>query len=166
MGYSFHKAGPDDYGTVLALIDSGRRIMRASGNPLQWPDGKPDPAKVEADIAAGNSWLVKEGDEAVATFAFVPGPDPTYARIDGAWLDDGPYCVIHRMAKLPGAAGIFNAVMDWCFGRCCNIRIDTHRDNAIMRHCIEAYGFVYCGIIWLEDGDERLAYQMHVPARQ
>ena len=50
--------------------------------------------------------------------------------------------------------------MDWCFGRTGNIRIDTHKDNAIMRHCLESYGFRYCGIIYLENGDERLAYQL------
>lgn len=41
-----------------------------------------------------------------------------------------------------------------------NIRIDTHRNNRIMQHCIDRYGFSYCGIIYLESGDERLAYQL------
>ena len=116
------------------------------------------------DISKGNSYLLLDAGKPVACFAFVPGPDPTYARIDGGeWLSDGPYHVIHRLAKLPGAWGVFNAVMDWCFAHDRNIRIDTHRDNAIMRHCIEKYGFSYCGIIYLENGDERLAYQRILP---
>ena len=41
-----------------------------------------------------------------------------------------------------------------------NLRIDTHRDNVIMRHVIDLYGFTYCGIIYLLNGDERLAYQL------
>ena len=41
-----------------------------------------------------------------------------------------------------------------------NIRIDTHRNNRIMQHCIDRYGFTCCGIICLESGDERLAYQL------
>jgi len=40
-----------------------------------------------------------------------------------------------------------------------NIRIDTHKDNRIMQHNIEKHGFTYCGIIYLANGDERLAYQ-------
>ena len=28
-----------------------------------------------------------------------------------------------------------------------------------MQHCIESYGFTYCGIIYLADGAPRLAYQ-------
>jgi hypothetical protein len=49
--------------------------------------------------------------------------------------------------------------MDWCFSKDPNIRIDTHRDNKIMQHNILKEGFSYCGIIYLESGDERLAYQ-------
>ena len=50
-------------------------------------------------------------------------------------------------------------IMDWCFAQDSNIRIDTHRDNHIMQHCISRYGFTYCGIIYLASGDQRLAYQ-------
>jgi hypothetical protein len=50
--------------------------------------------------------------------------------------------------------------MDYCFSQDPNIRIDTHRDNKIMRHLVEKHGFAYCGIIYLDNGDERLAYQL------
>ena len=50
--------------------------------------------------------------------------------------------------------------MDWCVSKDRNLRIDTHRDNFIMRHNILKYGFRYCGIIFLESGDERIAYQL------
>jgi len=151
---------PEELDTVLGLLDSGREIMHSSGNPLQWPKGTPSPEKVMRDIEGGHSYLILQDGAPVATFAFIPGPDPTYARIDGgAWLSDRPYYVIHRIAKLPAAAGVFKTMMDWCFSQSANIRIDTHHDNAIMRHCLEKYGFSYCGIIYLENGDERLAYQ-------
>ena len=55
--------------------------------------------------------------------------------------------------------GIFRAVIAWCKGRAENIRIDTHRDNAIMQSLIEKNGFVRCGIIRVADGSERIAYQ-------
>ena len=42
---------------------------------------------------------------------------------------------------------------------CGNLKIDTHRDNRIMQHLLDKNGFTYCGIIYLDDGTERLAYQ-------
>ena len=50
-------------------------------------------------------------------------------------------------------------MIDFCFARDANIRIDTHRDNTIMQHNLQKHGFTYCGIIFLASGDERLAYQ-------
>ena len=95
----------------------------------------------------------------VAYFALLPSPEPTYDYIDGAWLTDEPYGVIHRMASYPEVHGIFSAVIDYAASRYSHLRIDTHRDNRIMQHLIEKHGFTYCGIIWLEDGTERLAYE-------
>ena len=38
-------------------------------------------------------------------------------------------------------------------------RQDTHRDNHILQHILKKHGFQYCGIIYLLNGDERLAFQ-------
>ena len=105
--------------------------------------------------------VIEDGDKIVGYFAFLPSPEPTYARIyEGKWLDDmWPYHVVHRIASYPQAHGIFSSIMDFCFSHDPNIRIDTHRDNTIMQHNIAKHGFTYCGIIYLANGDERLAYQ-------
>jgi RimJ/RimL family protein N-acetyltransferase len=50
-------------------------------------------------------------------------------------------------------------MLQFCLAHTGNIRIDTHRDNTIMQHLLSKYGFQYCGIIYLANGDERLAYQ-------
>ena len=87
--------------------------------------------------------------------------DNPYAKIyKGQWVDDvQSYHVVHRIASYPDVHGIFSAIMDFCFSRDTNIRIDTHRDNKIMQHNLLKHGFTYCGIIYLLSGDERLAYQ-------
>ena len=41
-----------------------------------------------------------------------------------------------------------------------SIRIDTHRDNCIMKHILTKYGFTECGVIYLESGDPRDAYHL------
>lgn len=155
------KAKSENKEVVLQLLDSGREIMRHSGNTLQWPDGYPKPETIEADIAQGVCYLCLEDGKAIGTFAMIPGPDPTYATIyNGAWIDNThPYLVIHRMASLPDSHGIFQACIEYAARQCCNIRIDTHRDNHIMQHNLLKHGFHYCGIIHIANGDERLAYQ-------
>ena len=97
----------------------------------------------------------------MGTFAFIVGRDPTYARIyDGQWLDDTqPYGTIHRLAGREDARGVAAACFDWCGTQLPNLRADTHRDNRIMQHILQKHGFRYCGIIYLLNGDERLAYQ-------
>lgn len=152
----------DDLAEVMAVLAAAKGIMRASGNYGQWIGGYPSEEVILEDIARGNGFVVLDDGRIVAYFAFIASPEPTYARIyNGAWLNDSlPYHVVHRIGSYPEVHGVFNAVMDWCFERDPNIRIDTHRDNRIMQHCIDRYGFTYCGIIYLESGDERLAYQL------
>lgn len=97
----------------------------------------------------------------VGYFALIPGIEKTYIEIEGGrWIDDSaPYCTIHRLGSTKTSRGVARACFEWSWGQCRNLRIDTHEDNGIMRHCIEGFGFAYCGVIHLEDGSPRLAYQ-------
>jgi hypothetical protein len=136
--------------------------MRSSGNPHQWGNNHPSEDQIRLDIDRGQSYLLLDGDVAIATWAFIPGPDASYTVISGGeWIDNvKPYYVIHRVASLSGYHGVMSDILDYCFALCSNIRIDTHRDNKIMQHCLQHAGFQYCGIIQLADGGgERLAYQ-------
>jgi N-acetylmuramic acid 6-phosphate etherase len=135
--------------------------MRAAGNNEQWTNGQPSQEVIEEDIRLGESYVMTENGKVVVTFAFKPGPDVTYAKIyEGKWLDDvKPYYVVHRLASAPGVRGVLKDVLNFCFSHTDNIRIDTHRQNVVMRHALEKYGFRYCGIIYLLDGAERFAFQ-------
>lgn len=154
-------AAKEDLGAIMDVLEAAKGIMRASGNTGQWVNGYPSEDIILSDIDLGNGYIVSDGGRTVGYFAFIPSPEPTYARIyEGSWTDDVlPYHVVHRIGSYPDVHGVFRAIMDWCFERDRNIRIDTHRDNHIMQHNILKYGFEYCGIIFLASGDERLAYQ-------
>ena len=158
---NIRKAKHDDVPVIMRLIEEARGIMRSCGNINQWIGGYPDKETIENDIYNGHCYVLEEEDGViVASFAFIPGPEPTYKEIfEGEWLDDKPYYVVHRLASTAASHGVFNEVMDYCMGVAGCLRIDTHRDNVIMRHVIDRYGFTYCGIIYLLNGDERLAYQ-------
>ena len=150
-----------DIDCIMDLLEMGRQKMRANGNMEQWTNGNPKQALVEEDIRKGNSYVMEEDGVVIATFAFIEGPDVTYQTIyEGEWMaGEKPYHVVHRMASRHDVHGVFKDVLDFGFEKTDNIRIDTHRQNAIMRKALEKYGFTYCGIIYLLDGAERLAYQ-------
>lgn len=150
-----------DLPAIMRVLAAGRGIMLSSGNRNQWPAGYPTEDMVRKDIRNGYGKVLEEAGRVTAYFACIPSPDPTYSYIeDGKWIDDQkPYYVIHRLAKLPGTRGVFAKMMDYLDGITDNIRIDTHRDNAIMQHLIMKHGFGYCGVIYLADGQPRLAYQ-------
>ena len=146
---------------IMKVMDAAKKIMRHSGNMHPWGEGYPSEAVITSDIESNGGFVVEDDGRVVGYFAFLPSPEPTYARIyEGKWLDDErPYHVVHRIASNPDAHGIFSSIMDFCFSNEPNIRIDTHRDNRIMQHNLAKHGFTYCGIIYLLSGDERLAYQ-------
>ena len=86
--------------------------------------------------------------------------DPTYVTIyQGQWRNDAPYGVTHRICVAAHQRGVASFCLNWCFEQCGNLKIDTHRDNTVMQNLLQKNGFVYCGIIHLANGAERLAYQ-------
>ena len=148
-----------DIPAVMPVIDAARERMHRSGNVNQWTNGYPSEDAIAADIVRHGGYVVVDDKRVVAYFAFLPAPEPTYEHIyEGAWLNDEPYFVIHRLAGLPEVHGIFDTVMQWALAKTRTLRVDTHRDNHIMQHHLAKHGFVYCGIIYLTSGAERLAY--------
>lgn len=160
--YLVRKSRLEDIPMLLQLAEESRQTMRRSGNLTQWSNGYPNVCDFENDIQQNNSYVITDKDNCiVATFAFIQGPEPTYAYIyGGEWIDNTkPYYVIHRIASTANCHGMISVILDYCFQQTDNIRIDTHRNNTIMRHLMKKHGFEYCGIIYLLNGDERLAYQ-------
>ena len=156
------KTLPADVNRAARIYDEARKFMRESGNPTQWADGYPNADTVIEDIEAGVGYVCEENGELLAVFMYAEGNDPTYDKIyEGSWLDNAPYAVIHRIAVSANAHG--KGVAAYCFAECFrrfpNIKIDTHRDNIPMQRALERAGFKRCGIIYLESGEERIAYQ-------
>ena len=66
--------------------------------------------------------------------------------------------MIHRIAGIGG--GIFTDALDFCRRKTNHIRIDTHHDNKPMQHVVEKAGFSRRGIIYVDDGTPRIAYEL------
>ena len=155
------KATADDIEDVLRIYEDAREYMARVGNPDQWGNNYPSRELLESDVDAGNLYVLVE-EKILASFVFFIGNDKTYEKIySGQWLNDAPYGVIHRIAISDSARGrgVSRACFDYAYSLINNIKIDTHKDNLPMQRALEKYGFQYCGIIYIESGDERIAFQ-------
>ena len=147
---------------IMQIYDNARRFMRDSGNPLQWGKVYPPKELLLSDIENKCLYTVCENNEILAVFFFAIGDDPTYAKIyDGEWKNDLPYGVIHRIAVGENAhgKGVSALCFNFAFEKSNNVKIDTHKDNIPMQKALVKNGFEYCGVIKLENGDERIAFQ-------
>ncbi len=155
------KATMADADAADKIYMEARGFMKERGNPNQWNGIHPNRDDVLAGIDRGVSYVCEDDGEIVATFYFeMNADDPTYHRIyEGMWKSERPYAVIHRIAVKYHGKGIIDFCFNECFKMFPNIRIDTHRDNIPMQRCLLRHGFEYCGIIYLANGDERLAFQ-------
>ena len=157
-----HPTRPEELDTAMALYDHARAYMRQNGNDRQWIGGYPSRETVAEDIARGQSYLCcAEDGTPLAVFCFTVGEAPAYRKIyDGAWLNEEPYAVIHRLGVSSHRGGVCSFCIRWCYAQHPNLRVDTHRVNRPMQGCLKKNGFTCCGVVYLADGSERLAYQL------
>lgn len=149
----------EELDTVMAIYKRARQFMAEHDNPTQWGEDKPSRQQIESDILAGKSHVCVEGDVIAAVFYFAHEEDPTYKKIyNGNWLNADTYAVVHRIASAGTIKGAGTFCMNWASSQCDNLKIDTHTDNYVMQNMLKKCGFVHCGTIYLEDGEERMAF--------
>lgn len=150
----------NDLDELLSVYETARGIMRNTGNPTQWNGGYPQKEILVDDITENQLFVLEKDGEIHASFAFIKGEDPTYRYIEnGSWLSDDEYCAVHRVASAGKSKGVLKECFDFCKSFSKNLRIDTHEDNKVMQHLLDKYGFKKCGIIYLQNGDPRIAFE-------
>lgn len=160
------KAVEADVPAIAWLYDQARAALKAAG-VNQWQDGYPNADDALADIEAGRGYVLTEDSKVVAFACLGFGTDPTYTVIEqGSWLSQGEYGYLHRIAVDPtvkgrGAAGIFFDELKRLARErgLASVRGDTHRDNLPMQRVMAKNGLLCRGIIHVEDGSERLAFE-------
>ena len=154
------KANINDLLEILEIYAYARSFMAQNGNPTQWGNTTPKKELLIENINDGLLYVVEEDGELQGVFYFSLENDPTYDVIkDGSWLSDKPYGVIHRIASAGKKKGVLKTCIEFCLEKTNHIRIDTHENNTVMHHLLTKYGFSKRGIIFLQNGDERIAYE-------
>ena len=158
-----------DIDSLMPIFNEARATIAALGID-QWQNGYPNREVILSDIDKEQSYCVLSDGEIIGTFALIEDGETTYDNIfDGKWLTGNckeHYFAIHRVAisvKSRGM-GVSTAIIDYCTDAArkankASLRIDTHRGNIVMRKMLEKHGFTHCGTIYLESGDERVAYE-------
>ncbi len=148
-----------DLDEIMAVYDRARAFMRAGGNFSQWINGYPQRELIAGDIERGNLYVCLHEGKIAGVFAFIIGEDPTYLVIEGgSWRSSEGYGTIHRLGSSGIIGGVARACFDYCKSVIGHLRVDTHEDNLFMQKTVENNGFHKQGIIYLEDGSPRLAY--------
>ena len=162
-----------DIDRIMTIIADARQSLGQLGID-QWQYGYPSRDIIKDDIVKGQSYVVcdeLDGQETIcAVFTILRTTEPTYNEIyEGEWITSGSYYALHRIA-ISGKyryKGLGKHIIDYIKSECRennveSIRVDTHKGNIPMRKMLEKNGFEYCGIIYLTDGQERVAYEAKV----
>lgn len=163
------KSTKQDLASLMRIFDEARGTIAKLGIN-QWQDGYPQTEVIAEDIENECSYLAEIDGEICGTFALFHDGEPTYDKIyNGKWLtgdtkDD--YIAVHRVAVSVAkrGTGISSAIIAYAEDSAkksgkSSIRIDTHEGNIVMRRMLEKHGLTYCGVIYLTNGDPRVAYE-------
>ena len=162
MKMKLRKAKHSDLAAIMAIINQAKAYFKSHGIN-QWQDGYPNEISIVNDIQRNESYVLDNDGDIVATVMISANGENNYNYIEGNWLTDDKYLVIHRIAIRDDQKG--NGLAKIIFDQAIelfdlpSLRIDTHEDNKSMQRFLQKYGFSYCGIIYLENKETRLAFE-------
>ena len=161
----FRKSIKSDLDNIMIIIKEAQKYFKEN-NIDQWQDNYPNEETILNDINNETSYVLVKDNNIVATASISFEEEKTYKNIDGNWLTNDRYVVIHRIAVSNDYKGLrlSSTILDNAKALALknsihSIKIDTHKDNKAMQRVLIKNNFTYCGIIYLEDNSERIAFE-------
>ncbi len=158
------KATISEVPEIWEILQQAIEQRRQDGSD-QWQNGYPNEQAVLDDIEKGVAYVVDEKGEVIAYAAVIFGKEPEYEAIEGRWLTDGPYCVVHRVATSNAVKGkgVATRLFEMIEGLSLeqgvySIKVDTNFDNGPMLRIVDKLGYTYCGEVYFR-GAARRAYE-------
>lgn len=161
---TFRKAMPEDAPEIWRILQQAILKRKEEGSD-QWQDGYPNPETVRSDIEKEYGYVLEtDGDMAVYS-AVILNNEPAYEDIEGAWLSEGDFIVVHRIAAAAKYAGrgftteLLRRVEVLAKDQnIYSIRADTNFDNPAMLAVFRKMGYTHCGEVQIR-GAARLAFE-------
>lgn len=162
----FRKSTKADIGNIMKIIKQAQEYFRQNGID-QWQNNYPNQDVIENDIENEYGHLLLKDGKIVATVSISFDKEENYNKVyNGKWISNEEYAAIHRVAVDNDYKGlglsyeIFNKIEKLCLEKDIHsIKIDTHKDNIPMKKMLKKSGFKYCGIIYVDDKSERIAFE-------
>lgn len=164
MAFGFRKALATEQSSVWEILEQAI-IRRREDGSKQWQDGYPNPAVVQKDIESGIGFVLTDNDAIVGYAAVLINDEPTYADIEGEWLTNGDFVVVHRVAIAQNHLGrglsgkMLGYIEEYAAdNNVYSVKVDTNFDNIAMMKTFEKRGYIYCGEVYFR-GSPRRAYE-------
>lgn len=162
--YHFRKAELSEAAPIWEILQQAI-IRRKEDGSEQWQDGYPNPAVVANDIEKGQGFVLLEGEIIIGYSAVLINDEPAYATIEGKWLTNADFVVIHRVAISETYLGkglakmIIREIENFARDKnIYSIKADTNFDNIPMMKIFENLGYTLCGEVYFR-GSPRKAYE-------
>lgn len=162
--YIYRKATMDDRDQIWEILRQGIERRKKEGS-RQWQDGYPNIDSVTDDINKGCGYVIEISSRIAVYAAVIHETEPAYENIEGKWLSDDDYMVVHRVAVSDEYAGkglaslIFDEIEKQAQQQQIpSIKVDTNYDNAAMLRIFEKRDYQYCGEVYFR-GSARKAFQ-------
>lgn len=162
--FVLRKAVISEIPVIWEILQDAIEQRRQDGS-TQWQDGYPNELSIKSDIENGYAYVLTENENILCYAAIIFDREPAYENIEGKWLTDGDYVVIHRVAvsKLAKGKGIATKLFESLESlsvenNVFSIKVDTNFDNIPMLKILERLNYTYCGEVYFR-GSARRAYE-------
>ena len=164
MNYHFRKAELSEIAPIWEILQQAIQRRKEDGSN-QWQDGYPNPEVVQKDIEKGEGFVLVDGETIIGYSAVLINDEPAYEKIEGNWLTNGDFVVLHRVAISEKYLGkglskmILKHIEEFALSHnIYSIKADTNFDNIAMMKIFENSGYTYCGEVFFR-GSSRKAYE-------
>ena len=158
MNYNFRKATSKDIPKIWDIIQQAI-VRRKNDGSRQWQDGYPNETVILQDITKGVGYVLTDDNTIVGYAAILFNDEPAYKHLNGTWLTNEDFVVVHRVAISDDYLGkglaqkIFLFTEDLAIeNNIFSIKVDTNFDNIPMLKILEKLGYTYCGEVTFRGG--------------
>lgn len=171
MKYEFRKAANSEIPQIWTILQQAIARRKADGSN-QWQNGYPNPEAIENDLCKEVGFVLADGEKVIGYSAVLINDEPAYADINGQWLSNGDFVVVHRVAISEDYLGqglvqqMFLEIEKYALSQNIHsIKVDTNFDNLPMLRIVEKLGYTYCGEVYFS-GSPRKAFEKLLPKSQ